>query len=92
MCLFPFIVKWEACGCTAYRVMHRCADAGDDLFGICAETLCEATKDEGILKEIWEKRCGACPMHKYVDTVQLSDLKEGETDQGALQHPLPPFG
>jgi hypothetical protein len=71
MCLNPFIVVFERCSCTAYRVMTRCSDAGDDLFGICAQSLYEATQDEEIFEEIWD---AFCPLHGYVDSVQLNHV------------------
>ncbi|GAB7329768.1 hypothetical protein MBLNU13_g01498t1 [Cladosporium sp. NU13] len=51
MCLFPFLVVWERCGCTAYRVMETCSEAGSGEFAICCKSLYEATQDESILEE-----------------------------------------
>ena len=87
MCLNPFIVVFKGCGCTAYRVMNRCPAAGDDLFGICAQSLYEAIEDEEIFERIWD---GKCPMHKYVDcAVQLIDIDDQKANVSAFQHPLP---
>ena len=66
MCLNPFIVIFKRCGCTAYRVMNRCPAAGDDLFGICAQSLYAAIEDEEIFEQIWDARC---PMHGYVESM-----------------------
>ncbi|KAM0706653.1 hypothetical protein Q7P35_005981 [Cladosporium inversicolor] len=71
MCLVPFIVKWEFCGCTAYRVMDRCSAAGNDLFGICVESLYEATQNEEIFEQIWERKSGGCPLCTNTIYVEL---------------------
>ena len=86
MCLNPFIVVFEGCGCTAYRVMNRCPAAGDDLFGICVQSLYEAIEDEEIFEQIWD---GKCPMHKYVDSVQLRNPDDQKANGSVHQHPLP---
>ena len=75
MCLFPFLVVWERCGCTAYRVMETCPDAGSGVFAICCKSLYEATQDENILEQIWEAERGGCPLcDKYVTPSRLSSL------------------
>jgi hypothetical protein len=75
MCLWPFIVKWELCGCTAYRVMHTCSDAGSGVFAICCKSLYEATQEQNILEEIWEKESGGCPIcTKYAALVRSNNM------------------
>lgn len=70
MCLFPFLVVWERCGCTAYRVMETCSEAGSGEFAICCKSLYEATQDESILEE----RGGCLICHKYASFLRPSSL------------------
>lgn len=75
MCCFPFLVVWELCGCTAYRVMETCSDAGSGVFAICCKSLCDAIQDENILKQTWEAKSGGCPLcDKYITLFRPSSL------------------
>lgn len=75
MCYFPFLVVWERCGCTAYRVMETCSDAGSGVFAICCKSLYEATHDEEILEQTWEMKSGGCPLcYKYVVLFEMNSL------------------
>lgn len=55
--------------------METCSDAGSGVFANCCKSLCEATQDEDILKQIWEADSGGCPLcDKYVTLFRLSSL------------------